>query len=58
MAIASVQTGRSWVRYPMESLGFLFDLMVAAALCPWVDSASKGNGYQWCLFGNIKVAGA
>jgi hypothetical protein len=32
--------------------------MVAAALCPWVDSASKGNGYQWCLFGNIKVAGA
>jgi hypothetical protein len=30
-----LQGGRSRVQFPMRSLGFLIDLMLAAAPCPW-----------------------
>jgi hypothetical protein len=40
------QAGRSRVRFPMNSLDFSIELILPAALCPGVDSASDRNEYQ------------
>jgi hypothetical protein len=44
-------TGRSRVRFPTGSMGYLFPLILPAALWPWIDSASNGNEYQEYLLG-------
>jgi len=40
----------------MVSLEFLIDIILPAALLPWVDSVSKRNEYQEYFLG-VKVAG-
>jgi len=34
-ALRYKQAGRSWVRFPIASLGFFVDLILPAALWPW-----------------------
>jgi hypothetical protein len=46
-----LQVGRSLVRFPMKSLNFSIYLILPAALCPWVDSASNRNEYQESSWG-------
>jgi hypothetical protein len=41
-----LQAGRSRVRFSMVSLDFFIDIILLAALCPWVDWASNRNEYQ------------
>jgi hypothetical protein len=41
-----LQAGRSRFRFPMRSLDSSIDLVLSAALWPWVDSASIRNEYQ------------
>jgi hypothetical protein len=42
----TLQTGRYSVRFPMKSIEFSNDLILAATLGPWVDSASERDEYQ------------
>ena len=53
----TLQTDRSWARFPMVSLEFFSDIILPVALWPWVDSASNRNYYQVYFLG-VKVAGA
>jgi hypothetical protein len=41
----TLQAGRSRVRFLMESLEFIIDIILPAALWSWVDSASNNRGY-------------
>jgi len=41
-----LQTKSSRVRFPMVSLEFFIDIILRAALWPWVDLASNRNEYQ------------
>jgi len=52
----ALQAGRSWVQFPIGSLGFFIDLILPTALTPEVDLASVTNDYLWYFLG-IKAVG-
>jgi len=48
-----------WVWFPKVSLELIVDVILPAALWPWIDSASNRNEYQeYFLGGGLKAAGA
>ena len=53
----ALQVGRSRVLFPMVSLEFFIDIILLAALWPWVDSTSNRNEYQEYFLG-VKATSA
>jgi hypothetical protein len=53
----ALQTGRSRVRLTMVPLEFFIDIILPAALWPWVDTACKRNEYRNISCG-VKATGA
>jgi hypothetical protein len=53
----ALQTGRSWVRFPMVPLELFIDIILSGALWLWVDSASNRNEYREHFLG-VKAAEA
>jgi len=47
----ALQVGKWQVRFPMLSLEFFIDIILSAALCPGVDSASNRHEYQEYFLG-------
>jgi hypothetical protein len=47
----AIQVKRSQVRFPMVSLEVFIDIILPAALWPWVDSASNRNEYREYFLG-------
>ena len=55
--VETLQAGRSRFRSPIVSLEFFIDIILRAALRPWVESASNRTEYQGYFLG-VKAAGA